>query len=141
MERQHIKKCFYTLKTSIHEFYIKKSKNVSISQVLRDCQKLEYALEGKIQKLLKMDLEDVQKIIHDKDTRLEVLYVKNIINQLDEPGAGPTPEMRKYIEKKNEQNDSRMAWLVAKGRVEIMREEIERLETIERELYSKVKDI
>lgn len=138
MEKQHIKNCFYALKSSINDYHLKKTKDNTLTKVFRDCQKLEYAIEGKVQSLLKMDLEDVQKITKDGDNTLEIFFTKKLISELDEPGAGPSPEMLRYIEKKNKKNTDRMSWLVAKGRLEIMKEELQRLEMVEKDLYLKV---
>jgi len=134
MEELVVKKCFYDLKKSIEEFYSKNAKAdteglIDLRSILRGCAKVEYALEGQYKNILIMEQEDRRLESSLGDTILD-LFSKHLQEHLS-PRAGPIPEM--IAEQDNKQNRI-TKWAIALGRLELARDEVERLEKLEEAL-------
>jgi rubrerythrin len=137
MDEQVVKKCFYDLKLSIEEFYSKNAQAdteglIDLRSVLRGCAKLEYALNSQYKNLLIMEQEDRELQTVVNDMVLDTFFKK--LKAYVAPSSGPTSEMRQYAANEDEKQNRVTNWAVALGRLEIARDEVERLKKLEEDL-------
>ena len=134
MDEQVVKKCFYDLKRSIEEFYSKNAQAdtdgvIDLRSVLRGCAKMEYALNKQYRNLLIMEQEDRRLHTEIGDQTLDTFFKK--LEDYVSPSSGPTSEMRRYAA---DRQNRVTKWAVALGRLEMARDEVERLEKLEEAL-------
>jgi rubrerythrin len=134
MDEQVVKKCFYDLKKSIEEFYSKNAQAdteglIDLRSVLRGSAKLEYALDAQYRNLLIMEQEDMRLKTAVNDHILDTFFKK--LEAYVAPSSGPTPEMRQYAAEQDSKQSRVTKWAVALGRLEMARDEVERLEKLE----------
>lgn len=134
MDEQVVKKCFYDLKRSIEELYSKNAQAdtegvIDLTCVLRGCAKMEYALNRQYRNLLIMEQEDRRLYTEVGDQILDSFFKK--LDAYVAPSSGPTPEMRRYAASEGDRQNRVTKWAVALGRLEMARDEVERLEKLE----------
>jgi hypothetical protein len=137
MDEQVVKKCFYDLKRSIEEFYSKNAQAdtdgvIDLRSVLRGCAKMEYALDKQYRNLLIMEQEERRHHTELGDQILDSFFKK--LEAYVAPSSGPTPEMRRYAASEDTRQNRVTKWAVALGRLEMARDEVERLEKLEKAL-------
>lgn len=120
-----VKACFEGLKKAISTLYSENSKadtdgQIDMMPLLRQCAKMEYALDGDIKNLIHMNNEDRQAARLKGDKILED-FASNVST------IGATPAMTKYAEGQREKNQLMMKLVVARGRVEGAKELLEQL--------------
>lgn len=130
MDPELVRGCFECLKKEISRFYGENSKAdaeclINMMPILRQCARMEYALDGDIAKIVMMDNEDrkIAKLEGDK-------ILEDFVNNVSTFGASPA--MARYAEKERERKCLSMKWVVAKGRVEAAENLIEELKAEER---------
>ena len=134
MDEQVVKKCFYDLKRNIEEFYSKNAQAdtdgiIDLRSVLRGCAKMEYALNKQYRNLLIMEQEERRHHTEIGDQTLDTFFKK--LEDYVSPSSGPTSEMRRYAA---DRQNRVTKWAVALGRLEMARDEVERLEKLEEAL-------
>ena len=129
MDPELVKACFESLKKAIGVLYAENSKadtdgQIDMMPVLRQCAKMEYAIEGDIASIILMDNEDRRAARIKGDQILEDLA--NNVNTF-----GASPEMAKYSAEQRKKKNLMMKLTVARGRVEGARELLEQLKAEE----------
>ena len=122
-----VKACFENLKKAISTLYSENSKadtdgQIDMMPLLRQCAKMEYALDGDIKNLIHMNNEDRQAAGLKGDKILDD-FASNVST------VGASPAMTKYAERQREKNALMMKLVVARGRVEGAKELLEQLKT------------
>ena len=123
-----VKACFENLKKAISTLYSENSKadtdgQIDMMPLLRQCAKMEYALDGDIKNLIHMNNEDRQAAGLKGDKILD--FASNVSTLGDYAVAEPA--MTKYAEGQREKNALMMKLVVARGRVEGAKELLEQL--------------
>ena len=117
--------CFLSLKKVIGEFYGKNSKAVTDNKIdfmsiLRQCDKMEFALKGDVDQVVEMDVEDA------------LLYRKTVDKQYEDyvngtNTVGATPEAKAYAASVRAKKLATVKWVTTRGRVEAARQIFEDL--------------
>lgn len=121
--------CFLLLKKAIVELDTKKSKDA----ILRQCDKLEYAIKGDIDNVIDMDIQDA--VIYRRTTDKQYLDYVNNKNTI-----GATPAATAYAKSVRDKKNARVTWAVSRGRVEVAREIYENLKAEEVSALAKLND-
>ena len=137
MDPELVKACFESLKKTIGTLYSENSKadtdgQIDMMPILRQCAKMEYALEGDIASIILMDNEDRRTARARGDKIMDTIWgsTENTVytdfaNNVSTFGA--TPEMAKYAAEQRKKNNRMLKLTIARGRVEGARELLEQL--------------
>jgi hypothetical protein len=116
MDENLVRACFENLKRDISALYSQNSKadangQINMTPVLRQCAKLEYALNGDIDQIIIMDNED-RKIARIRGDKI----IEDFANNVSTLGAAPA--MAKYAAGEREKKSIMLKMALARGRVE-----------------------
>jgi len=116
MDESLVRACFENLKRDISALYSQNSKadaerQINMTPVLRQCAKLEYALDGDIAQIIIMNNED-RKIARIRGDKILEDFANNVST------IGAAPAMAKYAAGEKEKKSIMLKMALARGRVE-----------------------
>ena len=134
MDEHLVRACFETLKRDIGALYSQNSKadangQINMTPVLRQCAKLEYALNGDIAQIILMDSED-RKIARIRGDKI----LEDFANSVSTIGAAPA--MAKYAAGEREKKSIMLKMALARGRVEGAQQLLDELKAEQEKLNS-----